>query len=56
MRISYFQHEDLPVEARIQILRNAIAFLEARWPKGEIAVKLRDRKLEQLRQLEALAS
>ena len=46
MRLSFFPHEGLPVETQIQILRNAIAFLEARWPNGEVAMKLRDRKLE----------
>jgi len=53
MRISYFTHENLTIEARIQILKDSIAFLDNRWPNGAIAVQLRDRKLKQLRHLEA---
>ncbi len=46
----------LPVEDKIQILRNAIEFLEFRHPGGEDAMRLRDEKIEQLRYLEALAA
>ncbi len=52
-QFSYDPYEDLPVEVRLQILRNAVEFLEVRYPHGEVAMKLRDRKLEQIRQLEA---
>ncbi len=53
---NYFSYEDLPVESRIQILRNAVEFLKVRYPNGTVAMKVRDRRLEQLRQLEAQSS
>ncbi len=52
-KFSYEPYEDLPVEVRLQILHDAVKFLEVRYPQGEVAMKLRDRKLEQIRQLEA---
>jgi hypothetical protein len=54
MQLAYNPYDDLSVETRIQILHNAIEFLEVRFPGGDVAIRLRDRKLEQIRQLEAL--
>lgn len=52
----YYPYEGLPVETRIEILRNAIRFLEAKYPDGEVAKELRDKQVEQLKRLEALRS
>lgn len=41
------------VEVRVEILRNAIRFLDAYYPEGEKLEKFRSQKLKQLRQLEA---
>ena len=52
-QFSYQPYEDLPVKVRLQTLWNAVEFLEVRYPHGEVAMKLRDQKLELIRQLEA---
>lgn len=44
----------LSVEAQIQILRNAIQYLEVKYPNGRLAQEVRDRKRQQLQRLEAL--